>query len=167
MYCLSAQSWMLPVGSSVSKFCRISRAVGHYRSSRSLYSFSFLSCLHGQSTTPRRYRLNGIPSENIQSLFPILLLYPPYPPYPELLAMPFPTFPPSIPLPYMPLLPLFLRSYTSMAIAPTPALAVSAKKLKSEKPMLWSVTFMTGRPTMPGRTAPSIQPTLNVRTRGS
>src|ERR1700753_1365306 len=67
----------------------------------------------------------------------------------------------------MPLLPLFLRSYTSIAIAPTPALAASAKKLNNENPTLWSVTFMTGLPTIPGRTAPSIQPTLKVRIRGS
>ena len=54
-----------------------------------------------------------------------------------------------------------------MAIAPTPALAARAKKLSNEKPTLWSVTLMAGRPTMPGKTAPSIQPMLKVRTTGS
>ena len=47
-----------------------------------------------------------------------------------------------------------------MAIAPTPALAARAKKLSNEKPTLWSVTLMAGRPTMPGKTAPSDPPNI-------
>ncbi len=54
-----------------------------------------------------------------------------------------------------------------MPIAPTPALAARAKKLSREKPTLWSVRPSTGRPTMPGSTAPSIQPTLKLSTKGS
>jgi hypothetical protein len=68
--------------------------------------------------------------------------------------------------PFM-LLPLFLLSQIIMPIAPRPALAARAKKLSKTRPSPWSLTPMIGLPTIPGRTSPSIQPTLNVKTRGS
>ena len=65
------------------------------------------------------------------------------------------------------LLPLFRLSYTSIAIAPIPPAAANADKLISVNPIPWSLTPTNGLPTMPGSTAPSIQPTLNVNVSGS